>query len=63
MCCVNISGSEFHYTTHGFTLLSAVLEAAAGEKFEKLLRRTFRDLGLRNTDLDEHGTIVPNRAR
>ncbi len=58
-----IVGSEFHYTTHGFTLLSAVLEAASGEKFERRMRRLFRDLGMRSTDLDEHDKILPNRSR
>jgi len=58
-----LAGDKFEYTTHGFTLLSAAMEAAAGEPFDKLMRRTFRDLGLKHTDLDEHESIVPHRAK
>ena len=56
-------GEKFHYTTHGYTLLSAVVEKCAGESFEKHMKRTFRDLGLRNTFLDENEHIIYHRAR
>ena len=56
-------GSDFNYSTHGFTLLSAAMETLAGESFEKRMKRTFKELGLDNTFLDEHAPIVPNRAR
>ncbi|XP_059087702.1 serine beta-lactamase-like protein LACTB, mitochondrial [Tigriopus californicus] len=55
-------GDAFHYTTHGYTLLSAIVEKASGEKFEKHMKRMFRDLGLQSTYLDENEPIIPNRA-
>ena len=56
-------GSEFNYTTHGFVLLSAVIEALAGEPFEKRMKRMFKELGMNNTFLDEHEPIINNRTR
>ena len=58
-----ISGKKFHYTTHGFTLLSGVIEAAAGEPFDKHMKKIFKELGLNNTCLDKHDPLIPNRAR
>ena len=57
------TGKEFNYTTHGFTLLSAVIEAVSGETFENRMKRTFNQLGMDNTFLDENEPIIPNRAR
>ncbi|KAH7729385.1 Protein LACT-9 a [Aphelenchoides avenae] len=56
-------GSKFYYTTHGFTLISAVLEAASGKKFPELAEDLFHELGLSNTRLDKNLPIVPNRTR
>ena len=56
-------GKEFNYTTHGFTLLSAVIESASGEKFTKHIKKLFKDLGLNNTHLDENEPIIQNRSR
>ncbi|CAI4227199.1 unnamed protein product [Auanema sp. JU1783] len=55
-------GKEFNYTTHGFTLVSAVLEKAAGKTFPKLLKSLCHDLGLQNTQLDVNKTIIDDRA-
>ena len=57
------TGKEFNYTTHGFTLLSAVIEAISGESFENRMKRTFNQLGMDNTFLDESSPIIPNRSR
>ena len=57
------AGKEFNYTTHGFTLLSAVIEAISGETFENRMKRTFNQLGMDNTFLDESAPIIPNRSR
>lgn len=56
-------GTEFNYTTHGFTLLSAVIEAVADEPFAKHIKKLFKELGLSNTYLDENKPIIPNRSR
>ncbi|GMT23678.1 hypothetical protein PFISCL1PPCAC_14975, partial [Pristionchus fissidentatus] len=53
----------FSYTTHGFTLVSAVCEKSSGKKFESLLDDLFRRLGMRNTRLDRNSPIIPNRAK
>ena len=57
------SGTEFNYTTHGYTLLSAVIESVSGEPFLKYIQKLFRELGLHNTYLDENGPIIPYRSR
>lgn len=46
-------GSEFHYTTHGFTLLAAVLEGATNKKFTELIEGFLEELGLSNTFVDD----------
>ena len=56
-------GTKFHYTTHGFTLLSAVIESVTGQKFEEYIKTVFKDLGLSNTCLDENDTIIYNRSK
>jgi len=60
--CVNV-GTEFLYSTHAFTLLSAVIEAAAGRKFTDIMKNVFRDLGLENTYFDEDQPMIPHRSR
>lgn len=56
-------GSKYFYTTHGWTLISAVIEKITGTKFEKHAKRMFQYWGLQNTYLDEHEPIIMNRAR
>ncbi|XP_043226002.1 serine beta-lactamase-like protein LACTB, mitochondrial isoform X2 [Amphibalanus amphitrite] len=56
-------GSDFHYSTHGYTLISAVLEAATGARFRDQLRRMFYAMDLRSTYVDENDTIIRNRSR
>ena len=60
--CVNV-GTEFLYSSHAWTLLSAVVEGASGRKFTDVMRGVFRDLGLENTYLDEDQPIIPHRSR
>nr|XP_005987831.1 PREDICTED: serine beta-lactamase-like protein LACTB, mitochondrial [Latimeria chalumnae] len=56
-------GSQFLYSTHAWTLLSAVVERASGEKFLDFMKRLFRDLGMLKTFPDENEPIIYNRAR
>ena len=37
----NVSGTEFLYSTHGFTLLAAVIENVTGEPFDKVANSTY----------------------
>ncbi|XP_060770827.1 serine beta-lactamase-like protein LACTB, mitochondrial isoform X2 [Neoarius graeffei] len=56
-------GTTFLYSTHAFTLLSAVLERAAGRRFVDLMMNMFRELGMLNTVPDENDPIIYNRSR
>ncbi|XP_044135740.1 serine beta-lactamase-like protein LACTB, mitochondrial [Bufo gargarizans] len=56
-------GSQFLYSTHAWTLLSAVVERASGRKFLEYMQQMFKDLGMRNTLPEEHEPIIYNRAR
>ncbi|CAJ0578070.1 unnamed protein product, partial [Mesorhabditis spiculigera] len=56
-------GKTYSYTTHGFTLVSAILEAASGKKYPDLAAALFRQLGMSFTSLDQNPKIVPNRTR
>jgi serine beta-lactamase-like protein LACTB len=51
------------YTTHGWTLVSAVVEAAAGEPFTAVMKKFFRVMGLKYTYLDEPEPLIYNRSR
>ncbi|XP_033100582.1 serine beta-lactamase-like protein LACTB, mitochondrial [Anneissia japonica] len=56
-------GTEFYYTTHGWTLISAVVEAASGKEFIKYMSSIFSDLGLESTQPEYHKTLIYHRAR
>ena len=56
-------GQEFHYTTHGFTLLARVIEEVTGQPFHKYMQAQFKELGLSNTFLDLNDPLIQNRAR
>ncbi len=58
-----IIGTEFLYTTHGWTLVSAVVEGASGLKFEPFIKEVFKDMGLDQTYLDENEPLIYNRAK
>ncbi|XP_075894280.1 serine beta-lactamase-like protein LACTB, mitochondrial isoform X2 [Nelusetta ayraudi] len=56
-------GTTFLYSTHAFTLLSAVMERAAGRRFLDLMMNMFRQLGMHSTVPDENEPIVYHRCR
>ncbi|KAK9952509.1 hypothetical protein ABG768_018347 [Culter alburnus] len=56
-------GSTFLYSTHAFTLLSAVVERAANQRFLDHMMKMFRELGMLNTLPDENDPIIYNRSR
>lgn len=60
---VHRPGSKFLYTTHGWTLVSAVAEKAAKIPFDKFLKLVLDELGMENTYLDEHKPLIYNRGR
>ncbi|XP_048828450.1 serine beta-lactamase-like protein LACTB, mitochondrial isoform X2 [Brienomyrus brachyistius] len=56
-------GTTFLYSTHAFTLLSAVVERAAGQRFLDHMTQMFRDLGMLNTMAEENDPIIYHRSR
>nr|XP_060611947.1 serine beta-lactamase-like protein LACTB, mitochondrial [Anolis sagrei ordinatus] len=58
-----LQGSQFLYSTHGFTLLSAVVERASGQRFTDYMLQIFRDLDMSATGLDENEPLIYNRGR
>ncbi|XP_026167890.1 serine beta-lactamase-like protein LACTB, mitochondrial isoform X2 [Mastacembelus armatus] len=56
-------GTTFLYSTHAFTLLSAVVERAAGQRFLDVMTNMFRELGMFNTVPDENDPIIYHRSR
>ena len=61
---VSPPGKEFHYSSYGFNLLSAVMESAAGENFLAYMHaHVFVPLDLRHTVADQTAEIIEQRAR
>lgn len=58
-----LPGSQYLYSTHGFTLLSAVVERASGHKFTDYMLKIFHDLDMLSTVLDDNEPLIYNRAR
>ncbi|XP_054893527.1 serine beta-lactamase-like protein LACTB, mitochondrial isoform X2 [Poeciliopsis prolifica] len=56
-------GTTFLYSTHAFTLLSAVLERAANQRFLDIMKNMFWELGMHNTVPDENDPIIYHRSR
>ncbi|KAK9516680.1 hypothetical protein VZT92_024599 [Zoarces viviparus] len=56
-------GTTFLYSTHAFTLLSAVVERAAGQRFLDVMTNMFHELGMLNTVPDENDPIIYHRSR
>ncbi|GFU57407.1 serine beta-lactamase-like protein LACTB, mitochondrial [Nephila pilipes] len=56
-------GTKFLYSTHGWTLVSAIVEAASKEQFTVHMTKLFKTLGLINTYLDENDVLIYNRSR
>lgn len=56
-------GTTFLYSTHAFTLLSAVVERAAGQRFLDVMMSMFREVGMLNTVPDENDPIIYHRSR
>uniref|UniRef100_A0A131YJI7 Beta lactamase n=1 Tax=Rhipicephalus appendiculatus TaxID=34631 RepID=A0A131YJI7_RHIAP len=56
-------GTKYHYTTYGWTLISAAVENASKEPFTSHLRRLLKMLGMDNTYLDQNEPIIYNRSR
>lgn len=61
---IAIPGERYSYSSHGWNLLSAVLQEASGVEFLTLMAtRVFAPLNLTETVPDQVDYIIPNRAR
>jgi serine beta-lactamase-like protein LACTB, mitochondrial len=57
-------GTKFNYSSHGYNLLSAVVQAGSGQDFLAYMRQhVFMPLGLRDTVADQPAEIIAQRAR
>ena len=56
-------GSDYLYTTHGWTLLSACIEGASGKDYVTYMKEMCYDLGLDNTSVELNDPIVYNRSK
>ncbi|MFN2571595.1 MAG: serine hydrolase domain-containing protein [Gemmatimonadales bacterium] len=57
-------GTRFSYSSYGFNLISAVVEAASGENFLSYMsRHVFRPLHMTSTAPDKNDSLIPNRTR
>lgn len=56
-------GTKYLYTSHGYNLLSAVVEGASKEEFLSYMRHNiFYPLGMYSTLADKKENIIPNRT-
>jgi serine beta-lactamase-like protein LACTB len=57
-------GTQFHYSTYGYTLLGCVLEGAASQKYVDFVRENvFGPAAMEHTQADDFFAIVPHRTR
>src|ERR1700752_2376149 len=57
-------GKQFHYSTHGYTLVGCVIEGASGEKYVDVLRQNvFATARMEQTQVDDRFAIIPYRTR
>jgi len=57
-------GTQFHYSTYGYTLLGCVLEGSASQKYVDFVRENvFRPAAMDHTQADDFFVIVPHRTR
>jgi serine beta-lactamase-like protein LACTB, mitochondrial len=57
-------GTEFHYSTQGFTLIGCAIEGASSEKYVDFVRENvFRPAGMTVTQWDDRVAVIPRRTR
>ena len=57
-------GTRYSYSSYGWNLISAVVQAAAAERFlDYMQRQVFDPLGMNHTHADDPRWIIPGRAR
>lgn len=56
-------GSQFLYSTFGYSLLAAIVERASGHKYLDYMQKIFHDLDMLTTVQEENEPVIYNRAR
>jgi CubicO group peptidase (beta-lactamase class C family) len=57
-------GSQFHYSTHGYTLVGCVIEGASRAKYIDFVRQNvFTPADMEHTRVDDRFAIIPYRTR
>lgn len=60
---LSVPGTSYFYSTHGWTLLTAVVEGASNQDFLPYMKKLFKELGMENTCAEFNDRIIYNRAR
>ena len=57
-------GTRFHYTSYGYNLLAAAVEAVSGQPFGDYLRaHVWQPAGMASTQMEDPLAIIPHRVR
>jgi CubicO group peptidase (beta-lactamase class C family) len=57
-------GTQFHYSTYGYTVLGCVLEGAASQKYADFVRENvLRPAAMDHTQPDDFFAVIPHRTR
>src|ERR1700719_2963454 len=57
-------GTQFHYSTQGYTVVGCVIEGASGSKYvDFVLQNVFVPAGMEHTQVDDRFAIIPYRTR
>lgn len=56
-------GTQFNYTTYGYSLLGCAIEKITGKSYEEYIdKNIFKPSGMTHTDIDDSLSLIPNRA-
>jgi CubicO group peptidase (beta-lactamase class C family) len=57
-------GTQYSYTSYGYNLLGAIIEAASGKPYGEYMRENvWQPLSMNDTRMDDPTQIIPNRVR
>src|SRR5688500_6041292 len=57
-------GTRYSYSSYGYNLLGAIIEAASGMSYGEYMRQNiWQPLGMANTRMDDPLDVIPNRVR
>jgi len=60
---VSKPGTEFHYSTYGYTLIGCVIEGASGKKYvDYVTKSIFFPAGMKESQVDDRLVIIPHRT-